>query len=304
MRDINPGELQFLADILNKYPLESLKRIAELEGINYHRLTRIYDKYYGKYVTVNAMYDIKKIGLRSYVAFLSVPREKLREVATEMRKNPFFISIDAIFGFKNGISALLHVPKEQVGFLDRVMEKYSDDYEYYEVRAYPPSRDDNFGEWNLSYHYAVLMDILKWDARTPLSEIARELEKSRPTVRFMMNTLEQRGIIPGYVISLEPNEYDRGVIGITGELREEVLTEFRDYEITVGVIVNRGYLLEWYFSSKEDLAEKLFEFSGYVDRLGIEYFDLLADIRDIYPRQRFSRMVRKDGEGYRSILEF
>jgi len=304
MQDINPEELQFLADILNRYPLESLKRIAELEGIDYHRLTRIYDKYYGKYVTVNAMYDIKKIGLRSYVAFLSVPREKLREVATEMRKNPFFISIDAIFGFKNGISTVLHVPKEQVGFLDQVMEKYSDDYEYYEVRAYPPSGNDNFGEWNLSYQYAVLMDILKWDARTPLSEIARELGKSRPTVRFMMNTLEQRGIILGYVISVEPNEYDRGVIGITGELKKEVLTKFRDYEISVGVLVNRGYLLEWYFSSKEDLAEKLFEFSGYVDQLGIEYFDLLADIMDMYPRQRFSRMVRKDGKGYRSILEF
>jgi DNA-binding Lrp family transcriptional regulator len=221
-----------------------------------------------------------------------------------MTRNPFIGYVNPAYGFKNGLSIIFYVPKDQVDKIDEMLSKYSDDYEYYEVRAYPPSGDDDFGEWDLPYHYAVLMDILKWDARTPLSQIARELGKSRPTVRFMMNPLEVRGIILGYVISVEPDEYDRGVIGITSEFREEVLNKFRDYEITVGVLVNRGYLLEWYFSSKEDLAEKLFEFSGYVDQLGIEYFDLLADVRDMYPRQRFSRMVRKDGKGYRSILEF
>ncbi|WP_048810970.1 Lrp/AsnC family transcriptional regulator [Thermococcus gammatolerans] len=304
MQDVNPDEIELLVELLNKYPVESLKKIAELEGLDYHKLTRIYDKYYGKYVFVNAMYDIKKIGLKSYIAYLSVPRERLREVALRMKQNPFFVDITAMFGFKNGITAIVYVPKEQVDLLDQVMEKYSDDYEYYEVRAYPPSGDDNFGEWNLPYQYAILMDILKWDARTPLSEIARELGKSRPTVRFMIRTLQHRGILLGYIATIENTEHDRGVTGITSELNEEVLEKFKDYEINVGVLVGRGYLLEWYFSSKEDLAQKLFEFSGYVEQLGIEYFDLLADIKEMYPKERLRRMVRKDGEGYRSILEF
>ncbi|RLF88896.1 Lrp/AsnC family transcriptional regulator, partial [Thermococci archaeon] len=158
--------------------------------------------------------------------------------------------------------------------------------------------------WNLSYQYAVLMDILKWDARTPLSEIARELGKSRPTVRFMIKTLMRRGILIGYIATVENTEHDKGVIGIASELREDVLSRFAEYEINVGVLLGVGYLLEWYFSSKEDLAQKLFEFSGYVEKLAIEYFDMLADVRDMYPRQRFSRMVRRDGKGYRSILEF
>ncbi|AJC71563.1 MAG: Lrp/AsnC family transcriptional regulator [Thermococcus sp.] len=304
MQDVNPEEIQFLVEILNKHPTESLKRIAELESLDYYKLTRVYNRYYGKYVFVNALYDIKKLGLKSYIAFVSVPKERLREVAARMRENPFILDVTAMFGFKNGISAILHVPKDQVDLLDEVMKNYSDDYEYYEVRAYPPSNDDDFGGWNLSYQYAVLMDILKWDARTPLSEIARELGKSRPTVRFMIKTLMQKGILIGYIATVENTEHDRGVLGIASELREDVLSRFAEYEINVGVLLGVGYLLEWYFSSKEDLAQKLFEFSGYVEKLAIEYFDMLADVRDMYPRQRFSRMVRRDGKGYRSILEF
>ncbi len=304
MQDVDPDEIQFLVEILNEHPTESLKRIAELESLDYYKLTRIYNRYYGRYVFVNALYDIKKLGLKSYIAFVSVPKERLREVAARMRENPFILDVTAMFGFKNGISAILHVPKDQVDLIDEVMKNYSDDYEYYEVRAYPPSDDDDFGEWNLSYQYALLMDILKWDARAPLSEIAKELGKSRPTVRFMIKTLMRRGILVGYIATVENTEHDRGVLGIASELREDVLSRFAEYEINVGVLIGGGYLLEWYFSSKEDLAQKLFEFSGYVDRLAIEYFDMLADVRDMYPKQRFSRMVRRDGKGYRSILEF
>lgn len=304
MAEVNWDEIELLADILNRYPTESLRRISQAEGIDYYRLKRIYDKYYGKYITVNAMYDIKKIGLKSYVAFLSVPKEELRDTAKRVLRNPFFIHADALFGFKNGLATVLHVPKEQVGFLDQVMEKYSDDYEYYEVRAYPPSGDDNFGEWDLPYSYAVLMDILKWDARTPLSEIARRLGKSRPTVKYMIDRLIKRDILIEYIAVIEYEGYDRGVIGITKELHEEVLNKFKEYEITVGVLVGEGYLLELYFSSREDLAERLFEFSSYVDKVGVEYFDILADLLDMYPMQRFSRMVKEDGSGYHSILEF
>ncbi|NJE85412.1 Lrp/AsnC family transcriptional regulator [Thermococcus sp. CX2] len=304
MVELNIEEVEFLVELLNKYPTESLRKIAELEGIDYYKLKRLYDRYYGEHVQVNAMYDIAKLGLRSYVAFLSVPQNDLRFVAHRMYQNPFIVHQCAIFGFKNGINAVLHIPKEQIKYIDEMLTKYSEDYEYYEVRAYPPAKKREFGEWRYSYDYAVLMDILKWDARTPMKEISKMLGKTRPTIRYMINKLKEDGILTGFFANIEVDTYDRGVLGITSTLDEAVLERFRDYEIMVGVLDNNKYIFEWFFSSKEDLGTKLFEFSNYVEKVAIEYFDLLADIEKNRKYARFSKMVKKDGSGYRSILEF
>ncbi|WP_335755336.1 hypothetical protein [Thermococcus profundus] len=116
MSDVNWDEIEFLADILNRHPIESLRRIAEIEGIDYYRLKRIYDKYYGKYVTVNAMYNIKRIGLRSYIAFLSVPKERLRETAIKLRKNPFFSMWTLFLGSKTASPRYFTFPKSRLVF--------------------------------------------------------------------------------------------------------------------------------------------------------------------------------------------
>ncbi|WP_367883189.1 hypothetical protein [Thermococcus peptonophilus] len=71
--DIRFEEIEFLVELLSKYPpLESLRSIAKKEGLDYYKLKRIYDKYYRKYLTVSAMYNIRLIGLKSFVAFLAV----------------------------------------------------------------------------------------------------------------------------------------------------------------------------------------------------------------------------------------
>ncbi|NJE10921.1 Lrp/AsnC family transcriptional regulator [Thermococcus sp. MAR1] len=298
-------ELEFLVEILEKHPLDSLRKIAEEEGIDYYRLKRLYDKYYGKYLTVSAIYNIRAIGLRSYLAFLSVPSDRILETGYKITQNPFVAFVNPAFGFKNGLSAILQIPDDQKDRIDEMLSKYSDDYEYYEVRAYPYKGDDNFGEWNLSHDYAVLMDILKADARTPVTKIARKLGKSRPTVKFMINRLESTGILLGFEPIVENNIHDRSVLGITTTLDETVLERFKEYEISVGVLPGKGYVLEWFFSSKEDLGTKILEFSNYVDRILISYFDpTFKELNDRNGTTKYSRMVKENGSGYRSILEF
>ncbi|CAD5245279.1 Lrp/AsnC family transcriptional regulator [Thermococcus camini] len=299
------SELEFLVEIFKKYPLDSLKKIAESEGIDYYRLKRLYDKYYGKYITVSAVYNIKVIGLRSYLAFLSVPSDRIFEVGYRMTQNPFVAFVNPMFGFKNGLAPILHIPDDQRDRIDEMLSKYSDDYEYYEVRAYPYRGDDSFGEWTLSHDYAILMDILNVDARTPITRIAQKLGKSRPTVKFMINRLRSMDIILGFEPILENNVHDRSVLGITKTLDEAVLERFKEHEITVGVLPGTGYILEWFFSSKEDLGTKILEFSNYVDKIVIHYFDsTFKEMNDKNGETRFARMVKKDGSGYRSILDF
>ncbi|NJE76629.1 Lrp/AsnC family transcriptional regulator [Thermococcus sp. ES12] len=298
-------ELEFLVEILEKHPLDSLKKIAEEEGIDYYRLKRLYDKYYGKYLTVSAIISLKRLGLRTYVAFLTVPPDRLLEVGVRMSQNPFIGYMNPGYGFKNGLSIIFYTPDDQRDKIDEFLSQYADDYEYYEARAYPYDGDDNFGNWDLSYDYAPLLDILKWNARTPITEIARELGKSRPTVRYMINRLREEDILLEFVPMIDMNVHDRAVIGLTKELDESVLERFKEYEIMVGVLPGYGYIFEWYFSSKEDLGSKVLEFSGYVEKLLIEYFEpTFKELNDKNARTRYARMVKKDGSGYRSILEF
>ncbi|NJE02518.1 Lrp/AsnC family transcriptional regulator, partial [Thermococcus sp. JdF3] len=117
-------ELEFLVEILNRHPTDSLKKISESEGIDYYRLKRLYDKYYGKYLNVSALYNLRLIGLKSFVAFLSVPPDELMEVANRMATNPFIGYINPAFGFKNGLSLIIYVPADQTDKIDDFISRY------------------------------------------------------------------------------------------------------------------------------------------------------------------------------------
>ncbi|AEH24996.1 Lrp/AsnC family transcriptional regulator [Pyrococcus yayanosii] len=305
---VNLEELEWLAELLNKYPRESLKRIADIEGIEYHRLKRLYDRYYGRYVFVNAMYNITKLGLKSYVAFLSVPKVELRMKAEEMLRNPFVVHVTPIFGFKNGLNAILHIPVDQEKYIPELLSKYSNDFEYYEVWAYPmeKGKEVKFGRWRYSYEYALLLDILKIDARTPMKELERRLGRSRPTIKFMIKRLIEDGIIQGFYAYIDnvQDVYDRSFVGIAEELPEDFFQRFGDMEIQIGVLSPRGYFVEWYFSSKEDMGGKILEFGQYVEKMAIGYLDMFRELNHRHMSTRYSRMVKEDGSGYRSILEF
>lgn len=300
---INYDEIDFLVKILEKYPRESLRKISKLEGIEYFKLRRLYDKYYGedKYVQVNAILNIAKLGLKSFVAFLDIPRDELRSRALEILKNPFCNYLNASFGFRMGLYALYHIPVGQEKYLDELLSRYTEGYEYYEVRAYP-RRNTKFGKWDLSYDYAILIDILKNDARMSISKIARILGKSRPTVNYMIERLEKLGIVLDYITIHDDYAYSRSLVGIADDLDEEVIKEWEEkYDFRIGVIIPKGYLIEWYFPPYEDMSLKILELGKYVKKYSVEYLDMLRDINRLGP---FSQRVRKDGKGYKSILEF
>ena len=309
MVEVKEEEIEFLVGLLNKYPLESLRKIAQFAGIEYYKLKRLYDKYYEKYITVSASINLRLIGLKSFVGFLSVPSENLLQVAERITRNPFIGYVNPAYGFKNGLSIIFYAPKDQVDKIDEMLSKYSDDYEYYEVWAYSPDwkkkKPREWGDWDMSYDYAVLLDILNWDARTKITEISKVLGKTRPTIKYMIDRLIERKIVLGFYALVDMNIHDRGVIGLAHELDEEVLERFKEYEISVGVLPSYGYFLEWFFSSQEDLGSKVLEFSRFVDKILIEYFDpLFKRMNDENKRTAFQRMVRKDGNGYTSITDF
>ncbi len=53
------------------------------------------------------------------------------------------------------------------------------------------------------------------------------------------------------------------------------------------------------------MGSKILEFSRYVEKILVEYFDpTFKELNDRNSRMAFQRMVKKDGSGYRSILEF
>ncbi|MDK2783043.1 MAG: hypothetical protein PWQ32_632 [Thermococcaceae archaeon] len=299
---VNKEEIEFLINLLNKYPLESIRSIAKKENISYPKLKKLFDKYYGpsKSVHMVASISIAKLGLMSYVAFLSVPRENIKSTIAKMYRNSFIPVAVPFFGFINGVSTVMYVPLEQRDKIDELLSRYSPNYEYYEVYAYP-SKKLEFGKWEFSYDYALLLDILKRDARTPMKEIEEALGKKRPTIRYMINRLKELGILRGFMTVVNEEAYNRGFCGIARSLSKEFLDKFKEHEIMIGVIKPEGYLIEWYFSSEEDIYQKILEFSKYVDRFGIYYFDMFDfGIRGF----SFSKAVKKDRKGYHSILDF
>ncbi|WP_048150153.1 Lrp/AsnC family transcriptional regulator [Palaeococcus ferrophilus] len=301
--EINLSEIDFLVDVLNKHPRESLRKIAELEGIDYSRLRRLYEKYYGpdKYVSVYSLFNMTRLGFKSYIAYLSVPKSEMNIVARRMLRNPFVATVHPTFGFKIGLKSILHIPKEQTIYIDDLLSRYSDDYEYYRVAPYPHVKMEP-GEWDLSYDYARLIDIIKVDARTPVSEIARALGKSRATVNYMIKRLEELGILVGYAAIHDDKATDRVFNGIAYDLDEGLIEEWMEkYNMLVGQILPEGYYLEWYFNSKRvDVGEMIYKFGQYVQKFTIDY---LAGFEWENRLDYFAKRVREDGGGYRSILE-
>lgn len=157
--------------------------------------------------------------------------------------------------------------------------------------------------------YAKLMDVLKYDARTPLSRLSQILGKSSPTIRFMINRLVREGIIRKFQVVLHVNVHDRGVIGITGDERTVVLAlkHFKDYETIVGVLENiegreEGYMVEILVPRGEDVGQLIIEFGPYFERMIVDHLEPFRDVNKIKFTKRFSRMINKKGE-YLSILK-
>ena len=297
-------DIRLLTEILERHPLESLSKIAELEGISYTKLRKIYMAHYGKDVLVSAEYSIAKIGLDSYVAFLGLSGEDMVKAVAELERNPFVAYMNSVFGGINGLSLVLHVPVEQRKYVEELLSRFTDRYEYHPVRSTRSKDEPKFGRWDLSYDYARLMDILKINARTPISKIAAALNKTRPTVSYMISRLIERGIIVGFSSTIDVDVYESAIVGISKDFPEEVLKRYSSYETIVGRLPGVGYITWVFLTPKDNAGYKMIELGQYFNRIMLEYFKPFREINERKLGNRFSTMVRPDGSGYKSILEF
>ncbi len=297
-------DVKLLVEVLEKHPLDNLSRIAELENISYSRLRKVYMAHYKKDVLVSANYDLTKIGIVSYVAFLGLSGEEMVRAVADLEKNPFVVYMNSVFGGMNGLSLVIHVPVEQRKYVGKFLSKYTSRYKYYLARSLRSEEEPRFGKWDMSYDYARLMDILKINARTPVSKITSNLNKTRPTVRYMIKRLMERGIITGFSATIDVDVHESAILGVSKKFPERVLEKYKSYETLVLKLPGVGYMT-WVFLSKEDNAGyKMIELGKYFDQIMLEHFKPFREINDRKLGTRFSTMVKPDGSGYRSILEF
>jgi len=66
-------------------------------------------------------------------------------------------------------------------------------------------------ELNLDTLDDWILDLLRRNGRSSKKDIARELGTTEGTVRRHIASLEQRGVITGYTISIDHDKYDRSV---------------------------------------------------------------------------------------------
>ncbi|MFC7215807.1 Lrp/AsnC family transcriptional regulator [Saliphagus sp. GCM10025334] len=62
----------------------------------------------------------------------------------------------------------------------------------------------------------AILRILQENARTPFSEIARQIDMSSATVHDRVNRLEEAGVIEGYHAQVEPKSIGLGISALVG----------------------------------------------------------------------------------------
>jgi Lrp/AsnC family transcriptional regulator for asnA, asnC and gidA len=62
----------------------------------------------------------------------------------------------------------------------------------------------------------AILEALQEDARTPFSEIARQIDMSSATVHDRVNRMEEAGVIEGYHAKVDPKALDYGISAVVG----------------------------------------------------------------------------------------
>jgi Lrp/AsnC family transcriptional regulator for asnA, asnC and gidA len=113
----------------------------------------------------------------------------------------------------------------------------------------------------------AILEALQEDARTPFSEIARQIDMSSATVHDRVNRMEEAGVIEGYHAKVNPKALDYGisaVVGLQVEQGQEQDTLGRLEEIpgVQGVHLTTGswdVLMRVYAEDADELRELMFE---------------------------------------------
>jgi len=112
-----------------------------------------------------------------------------------------------------------------------------------------------------------ILEILQTDARTPFSEIARQIDMSSATVHDRVNRMKDEGVITGYHASVDPKQLGYGISAMVG-LRvkqgreQDTLDKLADIDGVQEVHLTTG---EWdvmarvYAEDADALRELMFE---------------------------------------------
>lgn len=113
----------------------------------------------------------------------------------------------------------------------------------------------------------AILRILQRDARTPFSEIARQIDMSSATVHDRVGRMEEAGVIEGYHATVNPKAVGFGtsaLVGLTVEQghEEETLQQLRDLDGVQEVHLTTGewdVVLRVYAADTDGLRELMFE---------------------------------------------
>ncbi|MEZ3115299.1 Lrp/AsnC family transcriptional regulator [Halobaculum sp. MBLA0147] len=112
-----------------------------------------------------------------------------------------------------------------------------------------------------------ILRILQRDARTPFSEIAREIDMSSATVHERVSQMEETGVIDGYHAAVDPDAVGYGVSALVG-LRveqgheDESLARLRDVPGVREIHLTTGewdVMMRVYAEDTDGLRDLMFE---------------------------------------------
>ncbi len=122
-----------------------------------------------------------------------------------------------------------------------------------------------------------ILSLLDMDARTPLSQIAKQVGLSREVVHYRIQQLEKKGIIEGYYTALDVGKlgylYCRIFLKyrtMSPEIEKGILTRCQKTKGIIWVTLGEG---KWDFSIVY-LATSLHDFEKFYDQFMIEYGDV------------------------------
>jgi len=115
-----------------------------------------------------------------------------------------------------------------------------------------------------------IIEILKEDARTPFTKIAKELGITEAAVRKRVKNLEERGVIKKYTIEIDCTKLGYNVTALTGVDTEpdrflDIAKRLKEYDFTYNVYITSGdhmIMTEIWAKNREELMKILVEIGG------------------------------------------
>lgn len=104
-----------------------------------------------------------------------------------------------------------------------------------------------------------ILDILKDNARTPFTEIAKQLKLSESTIRKRVYALEEKGIIKKYTIEIDPKLIDYEIVAnikldVDANMIQRVLEELKPHPDVRNVKLTTGeYLITFDYWAKNSV---------------------------------------------------